>query len=226
MRRLLRILLNAAIVLSLMLCVAVVVLWVRGYWVTDAVEWGRHNYETDTTFRHSARWMGAFSGRGGVALSWTQVDEQYRYVQAGVPPFAYRHVNLGIPPIDYLNRGPDPFRIINRWGLQVVAKVGPQEMYTSRGNLTTAPAEAQMFRIHRRHGVAIPYWALLVASAALPAGRLTIVLRRRSRRSRPYACPSCGYDLRATPDRCPECGAVPNAQDARAPEARSVNLKR
>src|SRR5205807_5271986 len=37
MRRLFRILLNAATVLSLLLCVATVVLWLRSYWVSD--EW-------------------------------------------------------------------------------------------------------------------------------------------------------------------------------------------
>jgi hypothetical protein len=37
MRRLLRILLNAAMVLSLLLCAAACVLWIRSYWVGEAV---------------------------------------------------------------------------------------------------------------------------------------------------------------------------------------------
>jgi hypothetical protein len=48
----------------------------------------------------------------------------------------------------------------------------------------------------------VPLWMPLIVFAVLPVRWL--VLRRRHRA--PFACPSCGYDLRATPDRCPECG--------------------
>ena len=53
--------------------------------------------------------------------------------------------------------------------------------------------------------VALPYWALLLLSAAAPVARGVVWYRGRRRR-RVGLCPSCGYDLRATPDRCPECG--------------------
>ncbi|HZN66088.1 MAG TPA: hypothetical protein VFB66_12405 [Tepidisphaeraceae bacterium] len=54
--------------------------------------------------------------------------------------------------------------------------------------------------------VRLPYWALLLVSAALPTTRL---LRHHLRHgSHDRTCYKCGYDLRATPDRCPECGAT------------------
>jgi hypothetical protein len=38
--------------------------------------------------------------------------------------------------------------------------------------------------------------------------------RRRTGRLPPGRCLSCGYDLRATPGRCPECGTVPGKKPA------------
>lgn len=53
----------------------------------------------------------------------------------------------------------------------------------------------------------VPFWFLLLLSAAT-AGASVYALRRsriRHRRSR-NLCTACAYDLRATSDRCPECG--------------------
>ena len=69
--------------------------------------------------------------------------------------------------------------------------------------------------------VGLPRWFLLAVAAVLPSMRIAAWRRRRRRTSRiaPGQCPTCGYDLRATPDRCPECGTVPTSEGrAPAPE--------
>jgi hypothetical protein len=73
----------------------------------------------------------------------------------------------------------------------------------------------------------VRYWLACVALALLPAWRGGAAgvgrVRRWRRPPPPHACPSCGYDLRATPQRCPECGAAPDRanqierQDAKTP---------
>jgi hypothetical protein len=56
--------------------------------------------------------------------------------------------------------------------------------------------------------VAIPCWSLAALLAFVPAfAGIRGWIKRRE--LQPGACPSCGYDMRATPDRCPECGQTP-----------------
>jgi hypothetical protein len=63
-KRLRRILLNAASVLSLVLCVAAVGLWLRSYWRTD-------RWRTDW---HGSRYVVLAANRGTFYLTWTLVD--------------------------------------------------------------------------------------------------------------------------------------------------------
>jgi hypothetical protein len=55
--------------------------------------------------------------------------------------------------------------------------------------------------------VGVPHWAVTLLLLVLPAraGWKAKALRRGRRLAR-GECAACGYDLRATPGRCPECG--------------------
>ena len=59
----------------------------------------------------------------------------------------------------------------------------------------------------------VPLWLACLLTAIMPLAWLR-GFTRRLRRS-PNVCGICGYDLSATPDRCPECGAaVPKKGEA------------
>jgi hypothetical protein len=88
-----------------------------------------------------------------------------------------------------------------RWRLGCVV-VQEYEMY----HFPSLSGEAGFGTAHRL--IVLPYWAVALAAAGLPAVSLRHILRGRRRR-RLGRCWHCGYDLRASPDRCPECGALP-----------------
>jgi hypothetical protein len=60
-----------------------------------------------------------------------------------------------------------------------------------------------------RSALVASHWLCAAVAALLPTGRFVgrLVRRRRARRVAGGLCAVCGYDFRATPGRCPECGA-------------------
>jgi 4-amino-4-deoxy-L-arabinose transferase-like glycosyltransferase len=172
-------LLNLLTALSLLLCVAVCVLWVRSYRVADGFA------RTQPSESHSVE-----SGSGEIVWThtvWGDIDRTFleppqfgvwRYVSSDAEPFptlSSRIGEEGTPP-GWLNVGGFVF-----------------------GRHTSGPDLPYSV-------LAVPYWAVFLP-LAIPSALL--LLRRIRRRVAPGHCPSCGYDLRATPGRCPECGHQP-----------------
>jgi hypothetical protein len=172
--------LNFLTALSLLLCVAVCVLWVRSYRLTDQLH------------RVSAggfRGIGSASGYVVVQLNpgdtsgYSPARDGWTYLRMqpySAPSYAVAFGNL------------DPVRTFGTWEL------GGLGWYTvrDRNGMRTAT------------GVA-PFSLVAAGTAALPLAWTIVRLRSRvhdRRRKCRSHCPTCGYDLRATPDRCPECG--------------------
>ena len=179
-------LLNLLTALSLLLCVAAAVLWVRSHLVADDLTW--QWYRGGGEFRG----VGFDSRGGGMKLSFFSAifdDAQaLAHAKAAVerePLYLFTN-----PKKRYPRMSNPTWQVLGlQWALDTAA--GPP------------------FRPTRV--LVLPYWFVMSLAAALPAVRLTraAVRRRRLRLLRARGkCPRCGYDLRATPGRCPECGQV------------------
>jgi hypothetical protein len=175
-------LLNLLTAVSLLLCVAMCVLWVRSYWVWDHVEWLDYR---------ARRNRGVVGNRGAwsVFYAW--------WGPAGDPPMAQP-----FPPgeLGYWTGG-NPQDMGPR-----VAVIKSDPNNRSVGPLlglalfVDLPDQYQVNTVE----LMVPYWLATLVLALPPA----LWFRSRQRRRLPGACARCGYDLRATPDRCPECGTT------------------
>ena len=161
---------------SLVLCLAVAVLWVRSYWIVDTFSWcsrlddhlvasagGRIAYG-------DARWP---NGRVVVRL-------RHDAARRNGPAWFERPDHV------------DGFRFI---GFEYSKEALPR-----RSGRVWLSFYVPPWRL-----LAIPYGAVLALALIHPAARWMAWGRRKGRRRRGL-CVQCGYDLRASGARCPECG--------------------
>jgi hypothetical protein len=210
MRRLLRILFNMATVVSLALCLGVVVLWVRSYFVMDLIE---RSSDVPAERLFLARAVCSREGRILCVryITFETDRSSGTRVPCPTPPRTFSQ-RASLPPADW-----DAF-IASRFGSGRVTAVPWHGFHMTRSETTspTLVGDGERFSIledgtltDRIGFLSVPHWSLAGAFLLLPA----IALRsRRKRRRRSDAssgrCATCGYDLRATPDRCPECGTT------------------
>ena len=183
--------LNVLTALSLLLCVAVVALWVRSYWRFDTVGKSALSMETLTG---AARVFGSVRGRLWMTRTHGALEHEdaayeheanVRRRREGVDPSAWQYSH---GPADRLKLAPgaDAFHWIRK---QTATRSGGASYELS---------------------VRVPHAFLTALAAVAPAAWL-LNWRRARMRGRHGLCPRCGYDLRATPDKCPECGTPAKA---------------
>jgi hypothetical protein len=212
-------------VVSLMLCVALGVVWAMS--VSAEHTWRlkterfAHDPEAPDELRHVLTTWYLHFGDSGMAVARLRLDGP------GGVPRVHGHTTPAPTSLVHLTRRParDPADVwtINRPGSnppgaaaddkEWVRRGGPFFVRRQRGaQIVWTPWEdgPPMIKTLDEFSAGLPTVIPFVLAALLPL-RVLSRLRRRARLSREGRCANCGYDVRATPDRCPECGTVPPA---------------
>jgi hypothetical protein len=185
-------LLDLVTALSLLLCVATLILWPHSYRGNSTAVWRSVSYDgylTEWTF------VGVESAAGYVCFSpWRHRVEPVNWFRFEGPVTRRRM-------FDCAWSGNRP-----RWpGFSGPDYCGIQFRHFTEPY--TAP------QVYEGWAVTLPYWLISPTLAILPGFAASRWVRRRGRSARGL-CARCGYDLRATPGRCPECGATVGAGPA------------
>ena len=192
-------LLNLLTLLSLLLCVAVCVLWVRSYAAFDWLKLseveliggdeadGRRFVESRVLFS----WRGRFGYVRSLDFMGPARAGSYTLIWR---PTSDRDAAQNAETIYVVS---EMERRWNRWAAPMFDHAGFRYVIHAYG-------------YDRGMDVLFPYWTVFVLTAFAPVIWGAGMVRRRFKALHIARgeCSSCGYDLRATPDRCPECGTT------------------
>jgi hypothetical protein len=178
-----------------LLCVAVCVLWVRGYFVSDyfilSSAWDK------SAGSYSS--VGVFSSQGGLRAFLVRYEDLVAIDNRRLSASFDHRTNDEKRPADAIGVSDAAWKAFGFGVAGGSHRIGAASNY--RGETVTAGTD------HSYHVMA-PDWAIVFVSGIWPALWLRERLRTSSRH-RLSLCPRCGYDLRATPERSPECGREP-----------------
>jgi hypothetical protein len=189
--------------LSLLLCAATVVLWVRSY------------HRVDVIAIPSTRLHRVVLGGGGFfweSLAFEREDGNWRSRSAPVVrrTVAYDAWEAAQPRLALRRWTTAPYLGRSRlagtsWGgdFNRIRPRFDQVSFVRQEKFDNVSGASVTFRLGGWR-MWIPCWLLFVVSALPPVYWLTRRPARPTGGSVP--CPNCGYDLRASKDRCPECG--------------------
>jgi hypothetical protein len=194
---------NILCLLSLLLCIGMLVVWVRSYFRFDHWETIIDLYtfapeppnlrslppsRRITTRIILGRQLKSSLGCFGVSWDRMHLDltQGNASVPADRPATIQKWRTWSTPKVRPLSPRLDKFAGVGYYSSNLTDRSDPTHVRTLQ------------YRI-----VQIPYWLPTVLLSALPLCWLRIGRRRATATG---FCRVCGYDLRASPDRCPECG--------------------
>src|SRR5882672_9514288 len=177
--RLLRILRASISILSLLLCLATAILWIRSYFTADHFS----QYTTIDAQNRSYRPILLVQiGKGGIGFS---------RIFWSVPPRSFSGT-LPNEPLNHLKQPPHYPDFRYRPNPHHLAFLG-FELHRVDGTLPNGSTVTAF-------ALTVPCWSLLLLFLLLAFPELLYRYRLYQRRRNPTLCPHCGYDLRASPD--------------------------
>ena len=197
MRFVRRRLFNVFVGVSLLLCIATAVMWIRSIRTCDSIAYDRAEDAGDslTTYPGGIEFV-ATSGVSGAWFGIFTPGWHRSSFEWGTPRFKFSMTaNLLAFGMEMATWTKPPHYLLG-FGFDYVSL-----------NLGAA-GPAAMSGTHKMTRIVVPFWFLMLLSATPVLLQLRRSVRLRSCRRR-QRCFQCGYDLRATPDRCPECGTTP-----------------
>jgi hypothetical protein len=195
---------NVMVGISLVLCLASVVFWMRSEsnldgvaYINNSLEWHPRNPPSWANGGWDDEW--SVSSKGGL-ISFKHYRCVFGYFSGALDTSGWHvldePINTKYPPLlFYVFDTP----VENRLKLLGIS-------YTSGANGGNSSWDGWDYR----WTFTLPYWLLTLIFSLQPIRSAVVGCRSWLRSKRDVAfCRKCGYDLRATPDRCPECGHVP-----------------